>query len=233
MGKKNNKESSRQCNYEKYDIELVHRESLKNAPYKPMTISDTARRALKKNLSKIGLLAPIVWNRRTGNIVSGHQRIRQLDALEKTSDYTLRVAVVDLDEKQEKEQNIFMNNNQVMGDFDLPALETLMKDQSLDVESMGFDLSDTYKLFGTDALSDNQLVDVGNRLKEMRDCFESIKSKNTNRDSPDFYLIVIFKDYPDRLEFTNLLGLEDNKYVDGRILLSKIMPDHEEKADQD
>jgi len=221
MGKKNNKESSRQCNYEKYDIELVK------------TISDTARRALKKNLSKIGLLAPIVWNRRTGNIVSGHQRIRQLDALEKTSDYTLRVAVVDLDEKQEKEQNIFMNNNQVMGDFDLPALETLMKDQSLDVESMGFDLSDTYKLFGTDALSDNQLVDVGNRLKEMRDCFESIKSKNTNRDSPDFYLIVIFKDYPDRLEFTNLLGLEDNKYVDGRILLSKIMPDHEEKADQD
>jgi ParB-like chromosome segregation protein Spo0J len=55
--------------FEKYEIEEIHREALKNAPYNPRTISAKAKKALKTNLEKVGLLAPIIWNRRTGNIV--------------------------------------------------------------------------------------------------------------------------------------------------------------------
>lgn len=45
-----------------------------------------------------------------------------LDALEKSSDYVLTVAAVDLDLKTEKEQNIFLNNVASQGDWDLEKL---------------------------------------------------------------------------------------------------------------
>lgn len=69
------------------------------APANPRTISDDARRKLRDNLKRVGLLQPLVWNRRSGNLVSGHQRLSQMDDLMGTANYHLTVAVVDLDDK--------------------------------------------------------------------------------------------------------------------------------------
>ena len=201
--------------FEKYEIEEIHREALKNAPYNPRTISAKAKKALKTNLEKVGLLAPIIWNRRTGNIVSGHQRIAALDALEKSYDYLVKVAVVDLDEKTEKEQNIFMNNPEVMGSFDLEGLEDMLKNQGLELESTGFDGGDIMNFFGNQALSNDEMADMSNKLHEMRDSFEKIKGKSVDRDNPDFYLVIVFKDYESRKAFTDRNGLKDFRYIDG------------------
>ena len=202
--------------FEKYEIEEIHREALKNAPYNPRIISAKAKKALKTNLEKVGLLAPIIWNRRTGNIVSGHQRISALDALEKSYDYLVKVAVVDLDEKTEKEQNIFMNNPEVMGSFNMEGLEDMLKNQGLELELTGFDSGDIMNFFGEQALSNDDLADMSNKLHEMRDSFEKIKGKSVDRDNPNFYLVVVFKDYEGRKTFTDKIGLKDFRYVDGK-----------------
>jgi hypothetical protein len=214
--------------FEKYEIEEIHREALKNAPYNPRVISAKAKKALKMNLEKVGLLAPIIWNRRTGNIVSGHQRINALDALEKSYDYLVKVAVVDLDEKTEKEQNIFMNNPEVQGDFDLEGLESMIKDANLNVEEMGFDQGDIMNFFGESALSNDELADMSNKLHEMRDGFDKIKANSDNRDNIDYFLVVIFKDHEGRKAFTDVIGVRDFRYLDGKILMEAIKKTSEE-----
>ena len=122
--------------YEKYEIVQISRRELKNAEYNPRKISDSARDKLKSDIKKVGLLDPPVWNVRSGNIVSGHQRIAILDSLNRTKDYKIRVAKVDLDQKTEKEQNIFFNNQVAMGEWDIEKLEDIIKND-IDFENAG------------------------------------------------------------------------------------------------
>ena len=65
-----------------FDVERWNRVDIENAPYNPRTIDEYAKRKLRDNLKRVGLLQPIVVNRTTGNIVSGHQRLAVMDAIE-------------------------------------------------------------------------------------------------------------------------------------------------------
>jgi hypothetical protein len=210
--------------YEKYDVIEVNRQELKNAPYNPRIISEKAKKALRRNLEKVGLVSPITWNKRTGNIVAGHQRIAALDSLMKTYNYNVKVAVVDLDEASEKEQNIFMNNPEAHGDFDIERLEELVKDNTLNSENMGFDAADIYKVFGTMSpnVAEEELTEMGNKLRKIQDTFQQILDKTEEDNDLDFYMVVVFKDWEARKEFTDRLGLEDNRYVDGRTLMDLV-----------
>jgi hypothetical protein len=95
----------------------------------------------------VGLVATVVWNRRTGNIVGGHQRLAALDALEADGDYELDVSVVDLDPVTEASQNVFLNNPIVQGTWDMDALGALMREDGFDVEATGFDPMDVQVMF--------------------------------------------------------------------------------------
>ena len=88
--------------YQKFEVEVISRGEIHGADYNPRVISEDARKRLKRMLAKHGLVQPLVWNRRTGNLVSGHQRLSQLDQLERSQDYDLQVSVVDVDEREEK-----------------------------------------------------------------------------------------------------------------------------------
>ena len=79
---------------ETYQMIEINRADIRNAPYNPRRISKEAREKLKRGLEKHGLVAPLTWNRRTGNLVSGHQRITQIDRIEGVKDYTLQVAAI-------------------------------------------------------------------------------------------------------------------------------------------
>jgi hypothetical protein len=46
----------------------------------PRSISEEAAEALGKSLAKFGDLSGVVWNRRTGELVTGHQRMDQIRA---------------------------------------------------------------------------------------------------------------------------------------------------------
>src|SRR5262245_18761408 len=132
--------------FQKFTVERWHRSEIQGAPYNPRVIDSYARKKLEANLKKVGLLDTLVVNRRTRNLVSGHQRLACLDALEGSGDYHLDVAVVDLTEKQEREQNIFFNNPAAQGTWDVQALgELLSKD--LEIAATGFEKMDLEVIF--------------------------------------------------------------------------------------
>lgn len=123
----------------------VLRSQINFAAYNPRTITDDARKKLKKNLQTVGLLGGVVWNKRTGNLVSGHQRVAAMDAVNRydddgSNDYEFRVEVVDFDEKTEKEQNLFMNNRNVQGQFDDDLLRKMLSE--VDYSAAGYEETD-------------------------------------------------------------------------------------------
>ena len=87
MGKVKVSPKNKVTRFQSFVVEEVGRELLKNAPYNPRRITDDARARLKAKIEKVGLVTPLVWNRRTGNLVGGHQRLSILDELEARQDY--------------------------------------------------------------------------------------------------------------------------------------------------
>lgn len=141
----------------------VKRSEINFASYNPRTISDEARKKLKKNLQTVGLLGGVVWNIRSGNLVSGHQKVSIMDAVNRydaetgANDYEFRVEVVDFDDKTEKEQNLFMNNRAVQGTYDDDMLRELL--QGIDYTNAGFDDTDM-QLLGLGDFGDYDMGDM-------------------------------------------------------------------------
>ena len=109
----------------------------------PRSITDKAFRGLGKSIERFGMLAHIVWNKRTGNIVGGHQRYRQLlDMGETETD----VIVVDLDDNEEVALNITLNNKEVRGDFTAEVIDQLrMSEAQLGSSFKAIGLLDMYQ----------------------------------------------------------------------------------------
>lgn len=215
---------------EKYKIERIHRSEVKGAPYNPRTITDDARRKLKENLERVGLLSPIVWNRRSGFVVSGHQRLGAMDALMGTDDYHLTVAAVDLDEKTEKEQNIFFNNPDAMGDWDFDKLGEMFK-EGLDVAATGFDLGDVKDLFGGEVLAADELIKLSDQVKQAHEMAKKIdRDEDTDQDN-NFYVVPIFKDDKTATAFCKWLGVKDDRYIDARAMMRAIKEKIEQGAE--
>lgn len=214
---------------EKYVIEKIHRSEVKGAPYNPRSISDDARRKLRDNLERVGLLSPIVWNRRSGFVVSGHQRLGAMDALMGTADYHLTVAAVDLDEKTEKEQNIFFNNPDAMGDWDFEKLGDMFKD-GLDIAATGFDAGDVKDLFGGDVLNADDLTKLSDQVKQAHDMAKKIDRNADMEQDNNFYLMLIFKDDALATKFADWLGIKDSRFVDTRAMMRGIKEKIEQGA---
>lgn len=121
----------------------IQRSQINFANYNPRKITPEARKKLKANLKRVGILGGVVWNEVTGNLVSGHQRVSVIDEVNRynsetnENDYLIRVEVVQMDEKTEKEQNVFMNNRNVQGDFDSDMLKDLL--DGIDYNLAGLD----------------------------------------------------------------------------------------------
>jgi ParB-like chromosome segregation protein Spo0J len=108
-------------------------------------------------LDKYGLVEPLVWNRRTGNLVGGHQRLAILDE-EEGKEYELTVSAIDVDAETEKKINVFLNNTSAMGSWDQDALEKLVLDLAqgspLVIEDLGFDPVELQLLCDSEAVGD-------------------------------------------------------------------------------
>jgi len=94
---------------------------LKPSGYNPRRTDSAAMAGLTKSVERFGLVEPLVWNRRSGFVVGGHQRLKVLRAKKVK---TTEVVVVDLDEKEERALNVALNNPHIAGEFtdDLQAL---------------------------------------------------------------------------------------------------------------
>ena len=125
------------------EVREVMRSQITPAPYNPRKISPEARKLLKDNLKRVGLLGGIVWNEDSSYLVSGHQKIDIMDEINRydpetgKNDYPITVSVVHFDEKTEKEQNLFANNRNAQGEFDDDMLRTMLS--GIDYNYAGFD----------------------------------------------------------------------------------------------
>lgn len=95
---------------------------LNRADYNPRKISSKAKSGLSKSIDKFGLLNLIIWNRKTGNVVGGHQR---LDILVGKGETEADVVVIDVEPADEVALNIALNNPAVAGEYTEAALSQL------------------------------------------------------------------------------------------------------------
>ncbi|KUY28036.1 ParB N-terminal domain-containing protein [Elizabethkingia ursingii] len=125
------------------ETRTILRSSFSFSDYNPRTISDDARKKLKANIKKNGIIGGLVVNEQTGNLVSGHQRISIADEVNKydpesgKNDYEIKVEIINVDLKTEKELNIFFNSKSVMGEMDYTKLALMIPD--IDVDIAGLD----------------------------------------------------------------------------------------------
>lgn len=124
-------------------IEKIPLKQIKPAKYNPrkdLKPGDPEYERLKNSLKEWDLVEPLIWNKRTGNLVGGHQRLK---IIKERGDMEVEVSVVDLDDANEKALNIALNK--ISGDWDnallLPLLEEV-KLAGLDVELTGFSAAD-------------------------------------------------------------------------------------------
>jgi len=100
-------------------------EELKLSEYNPRRMREQDLQRLQESIMKFGYVEPIVWNKRTGRVVGGHQRLK---ALQNLGVEEVEVVEVDLDEGKEKALNLALNK--IQGEWDeekLSSLLTLLK----------------------------------------------------------------------------------------------------------
>lgn len=121
-------------------MELIEKniEELKEAAYNPRIQLEPGMpeyEKLKSSIETFGDVEPIVWNKRSGNVVGGHQR---LTVLKNMGIKTTLVSVVDLPDTEEKLLNVALNK--IKGDWDKVKLEELLQDFSVNEAFVaGFD----------------------------------------------------------------------------------------------
>lgn len=116
----------------------INRSEIRFAPYNPRKENKKVVDAIKRNFKRVGYLGGIVWNKRTRNVVSGHKRVQTHDVIydyPSCGDYKIKVECIDVDEKTEIEQNIFMNSPDAQGEFDNELLSGLIS--SIDTNLAG------------------------------------------------------------------------------------------------
>jgi len=233
-------------NYNQSETIFVKRSQINFAPYNPKKHSKEAIGEQAKNIKRVGILGGIVWNRITGNIVSGHKRIMALDKInrydgtEKT-DYDVKVEAVEMDEKTEKEQNIYMDAASTNTSQDMDMLAELIP--QIDYKYAG--LTDTdLNLIGIDYIFqteeqnnitngfDNLMYDT-NRQREIekQDRKNAVKAmKEEIRQNADekaqnleAYVLLSFDTFKAKASFMQRFGFEKReKFIKGEVFSEMI-----------
>lgn len=114
-------------------------------PRKALKPGDPEYEKLKRSIQQFGYVEPVIWNKRTGKVVGGHQRLTVLKDLGYTE---IECVIVDMEPTQEKALNVALNK--ISGAWDMPKLQDLFKDlqgSNFDVTLTGFDAVEIDNLF--------------------------------------------------------------------------------------
>jgi hypothetical protein len=101
-----------------------------------------------------------------------------------------------------------------MGEWDLEKLATEFGGE-VSAENAGFDSADVHQLIGKDPRfkTGEEFLAVAERIRNTVEAKDKIVSKDSKTENPNFYLVVLFRTWQDRKQFTDRHGLEDNRYV--------------------
>lgn len=206
------------------EVVEIKRSQVVLADYNPRKITDEAKKLLKANIKRLGVMGGIVWNELTHHLVGGHQKIKILDELHKynpdtqENDYTLRVEKVQLSAKEEKEQNIFLNNKNAQGEYDRSLLGDILQD--IDYKLAGLDEYDLnlsgvqLDSFEPEGIDDEpEPLELKKTAKEKKDEIlgkkEAIKQDNIRRvEEGETYVMLSFDNFDNKSEFMQRFDLD-------------------------
>jgi hypothetical protein len=220
------------------ETRAIKRSRINLNPVNPKRHSDDKVKLQKKNLQKIGFLGGIVWNERTGNLIDGHRRIKAMDLHYKYdgtpgTDYSVKVEVVNLDDKTEKEQLTYMAVGNTKPDIDLIA--NYISD--IDYSDVGLDtseLNDILSIAGVETVPlsdslDGLLSTVESKsYEEKRDHMKDVKrqvaeSAIEKQQDEEAYITLSFSTYQAKSDFCDLLEVSiDDKFAKGEDVLRLI-----------
>ena len=135
------------------EIKKINVALLKAAKYNPrkdLKPGNEEFEKLKRSIETFGYVEPVIWNKRTGNVVGGHQRLKVLKHMGFTE---VDCVILDIDLLQEKALNVALNK--ISGEWDMPMLNDLLKDMNasgFDITLTGFELSDLDEYFKGESL---------------------------------------------------------------------------------
>jgi DNA modification methylase len=117
-------------------------------PRKDLQPGDPEYEKLKRSIEQFGYVEPVIWNKQTGRVVGGHQRLKVLIDSGITE---VDVVVVDMNTEKEKALNIALNK--VSGEWDTDKLALVIADlqgADFDVSLTGFEPEELDDLFRDD-----------------------------------------------------------------------------------
>lgn len=229
----------------------IKRSEINLNPVNPKRHTDEAVKLQKKNLQKVGFLGGIVWNERTGNLIDGHRRVMAMDLHYKydgtpETDYSLKVEVVSLDEKLEKEQLTYMAVGNTKADIDLIARYA----PDIDLSDVGLDADDLAAIGSLIGTADLDIPDIGaelfdfhgrdeqgvvadaekpektktEKIQHVKDMKRQTEEKAEERAKDEAaYCTLSFSNYDNYLDFIELVGAtEGDRYIKGERVLEMI-----------
>jgi hypothetical protein len=210
---------------QRFEITTIKRSQIAKASYNPRFISNHAKETLRENLRTHGLVEPLCWNKQTGTLVGGHQRITIMDEemgyreADNRNDYEMQVSAIDVDAKTEARLNVVLNNTRQQGEWDIAALQDLVLDFEFDpIEDLGFTEFDVEIMFG-----ESPVFGETRAAGEAKDSVSDIKETRSNADKTfeetndtQFMAVLVFPSRAKKEEFMRLISVaEFETYVDG------------------
>lgn len=222
---------------------VIKRSQINLNPLNPKRHTEEAIKLQKKNLQKVGFLGGIVWNKLTGNLIDGHRRVYAMDLLykydgSKEKDYGLKVEVVELDDKTEKEQLTYMAVGNTKADYDLIAKYI----GDIDFDSVGLSESDINNILSftnieiesvTDSIDDLILPPAEEeypksiektaeeKKQHVKDIKEQVRESAAKRQADEeAYIMLSFTNAENKQAFCDLFGIDiSDKFMKGERIL--------------
>lgn len=213
---------------ENFVIEKWKRTDFDFAEYNPRYMEDYAKKALRSKMRKYGRLTPVVVNKRTGNLVSGHQRIEQEDKINKTLDYVVTCSVIDVPLEEEVKINVMLNNPDLQGKYDPDMFIELVKQYpnidwqkdvgftQISIDYLAAEATNYEDYTGVFAQSEPQKATV-EQLEQMRQAKKEHQEKvdnfktgetgvSTSKETDDYYITFVFNNNAQKHEFMEKIG---------------------------
>lgn len=235
------------------ETRIIKRSQISLNPYNPKRHTEERVKQQKKNLQKIGYLGGITWNELSGNLIDGHRRIQAMDLYYKydgspETDYDIKVEVVQLDPKQEKEQMTYMALGNTRADLELVAryfpdidadaagiddaylkeLSTFVTIEAPIASIETLDIDDILPTPKEEVIIEDKETPVEltpeEKKAKVKAAKEAVREQSEERvRNESAYLTLSFSDYATKVEFCEMVGIDpDSAFCKGEEVMAQI-----------